>query len=198
MTVVSNDPIWWPIISWHMSFSHWTCSPFAAAAVVVYDLSEQNKCSTIAHIFMVMIIPVLTLGEEVELIWIRYIGILYNVNYATGIAYRCNVHYHVQYCNLDKCGRIYHVGQIDHRGLFPSADEISRALFYKMSSYIGSQIFYGTLSILVDLQIFVLGPRLILSVREYHAKLVVNSDAKTSMNSIVFQERVHISTSSTV
>jgi hypothetical protein len=47
-------------------------------------------------------------------------------------------------------------------------------------------------------QMFVLGPRLILSVREYHAKLVADSDAETSMNSIVFQEHVHISTSSTV
>jgi hypothetical protein len=47
-------------------------------------------------------------------------------------------------------------------------------------------------------QMFVLGPRLILSVREYHAKLVVNSDAETSQNSIVLQEHVHISTSGTV
>ena len=44
----------------------------------------------------------------------------------------------------------------------------------------------------------VLGPRLILSVRECHAKLVAYSDADTSMNSIVFQEFVHVSTSSTV
>ncbi|KAG1800061.1 hypothetical protein EV424DRAFT_1438787 [Suillus variegatus] len=35
-------------------------------------------------------------------------------------------------------------------------------------------------------------------VREYHAKLVAYSDAETSMNLIVFQERVHVSTSSTV
>jgi hypothetical protein len=45
---------------------------------------------------------------------------------------------------------------------------------------------------------FVLGPRLILGIREYHAKLVADSDAEASMNSIVFQEHVHISTSSTV
>jgi hypothetical protein len=54
-----------------------------------------------------------------------------------------------------------------------------------------SQIFFGV-------QIFVLGPRLILSVREYYAKLLARSDAETSMNSIVFQERTHVSTSSTV
>ncbi|KAG2359375.1 hypothetical protein BDR07DRAFT_1415271 [Suillus spraguei] len=68
-------------------------------------------------------------------------------------------------------------------------------------STIGDCFKYDTLrclQILSGVQMFVLGPRLILSVREYHAKLVVNSDADTSMNSIVFQERVHISTSSTV
>jgi hypothetical protein len=56
----------------------------------------------------------------------------------------------------------------------------------------------GTVNVLVVVQMFVLGPRLILSVREYHAKLIADSDTETSMNSIVFQEHVHISTSSTV
>jgi hypothetical protein len=56
----------------------------------------------------------------------------------------------------------------------------------------------GSLQILLGVQLFVLGPRLILSVREYHVKLVASSDADTSMNSIVFQEHVHISTSGTV
>jgi hypothetical protein len=45
---------------------------------------------------------------------------------------------------------------------------------------------------------FVLGPRLILGVREYYAKLVANSDAATGMTSIAFQERVEISTGSGV
>jgi len=48
------------------------------------------------------------------------------------------------------------------------------------------------------MQMFVLGPRLILSVRVYHTKLLAESDAETSMASIVFQQRVHVSTSSTV
>ncbi|KAG2079290.1 hypothetical protein BDR04DRAFT_1146988 [Suillus decipiens] len=43
-----------------------------------------------------------------------------------------------------------------------------------------------------DVQMFVLGPRLILGVREYHAKLVTDSDAATDMTSIAFQERVHL------
>ncbi|KAG2030154.1 hypothetical protein BDR03DRAFT_974926 [Suillus americanus] len=42
--------------------------------------------------------------------------------------------------------------------------------------------------------IFVLGPRLILGIREYHANLLTNSDAATDMTSIAFRERVHIST----
>ncbi|KAG1830643.1 hypothetical protein EV424DRAFT_270074 [Suillus variegatus] len=66
------------------------------------------------------------------------------------------------------------------------------------SSSIVAQMLEGALQILLVVQMFVLGPRLILSVREYHAKLVAYSDAETSMNSIVFQERVHVSTSSTV
>jgi hypothetical protein len=43
-------------------------------------------------------------------------------------------------------------------------------------------------------QMFVLGPRLILGVREYHTKLVANSDAASGMTSIAFQERIRIST----
>ncbi|KAG2341235.1 hypothetical protein BDR05DRAFT_965648 [Suillus weaverae] len=56
----------------------------------------------------------------------------------------------------------------------------------------------GALQVFLSVQMFVLGPRLILSVREYHAKLVAGSDAEISMTSIVFQERVHVSTNSTV
>jgi len=54
--------------------------------------------------------------------------------------------------------------------------------------------FYGLLQILNVVQMFVLGPRLILGVREYNAKLVADSDAATCVTSVAFQERVHIST----
>ncbi|KIK33688.1 hypothetical protein CY34DRAFT_813454 [Suillus luteus UH-Slu-Lm8-n1] len=70
MTVVSNDPNWWPIIDFQLSHSYWIA---AAGVVVLHDW-------------------VLTLGREIELIWkprwslmgvlyliIRYIGILYAV-----------------------------------------------------------------------------------------------------------------------
>jgi hypothetical protein len=59
-------------------------------------------------------------------------------------------------------------------------------------------IISGADEVLFIVQMFVLGPRLILSVREYHAKLVADSDSETSMSSIVFQEHVHISTSGIV
>ncbi|KAG1768802.1 hypothetical protein EDD22DRAFT_210604 [Suillus occidentalis] len=66
------------------------------------------------------------------------------------------------------------------------------------SSYFIESVLFGSRQVLSALQMFVLGPRLILSVRECHAKLVAYSDADFSMNSIVFQERVHVSTSNTV
>jgi hypothetical protein len=40
---------------------------------------------------------------------------------------------------------------------------------------------------------FIMGPRLILGVREYNAKLMANLDEATAMTSIAFQGRVHIS-----
>ncbi|KAG2058204.1 hypothetical protein BDR06DRAFT_1004413 [Suillus hirtellus] len=61
-----------------------------------------------------------------------------------------------------------------------------------------TQIIFGFVQILTNVQMFVLGPRLIIGVREYHAKLVADADAATGMASIAFQERVHISTGSGV
>lgn len=43
-------------------------------------------------------------------------------------------------------------------------------------------------------QMFVLGPRLILSIREYHTKLVDNSDAGTGISTIAFREHGYVST----
>ncbi|KAG1798145.1 uncharacterized protein HD556DRAFT_1353359 [Suillus plorans] len=63
---------------------------------------------------------------------------------------------------------------------------------------LGAHIISWFLQIFEVVQMFVLGPRLILGIREYHAKLVANSDVATGMTSIAFQERVHISTGSGV
>jgi hypothetical protein len=57
-------------------------------------------------------------------------------------------------------------------------------------------IYDGVYQIAAVVQVYVLGPRLILSVREYHAKLVAKSEAGSGMASIAFQERIHISTGS--
>lgn len=59
-------------------------------------------------------------------------------------------------------------------------------------------IYDGALQFLSTLQMFVLGPHLILSVREYNTKLVDYSDTGTHMTSIAFQGRTHVSTSNTV
>jgi hypothetical protein len=45
---------------------------------------------------------------------------------------------------------------------------------------------------------FVLGPRLILGIRDYNAKLVTDSDAATNMASIAFQERMPMLTVSSM
>ncbi|KAG1748431.1 uncharacterized protein EDB91DRAFT_878893 [Suillus paluster] len=61
-----------------------------------------------------------------------------------------------------------------------------------------NHISVGVLQIFLFVQMFVLGPRLILGVRHYHAELLAGSDAGTAMTSIFFQERVHVSTCSSV
>jgi len=70
--------------------------------------------------------------------------------------------------------------------------------FQQNSTSVAVGILYGILQFTRGAQMFILGPRLILGVREYHANLVANSDEGTGMGSIVFQERVHISTGSGV
>ncbi|KAG2033914.1 hypothetical protein BDR03DRAFT_649609 [Suillus americanus] len=62
------------------------------------------------------------------------------------------------------------------------------------SSSLGVYIYNGILQIAQAVQLFILGPRLILSVREYHAKAMANSDERTDMSTIAFQELAHKST----
>ncbi|KAG1801029.1 uncharacterized protein HD556DRAFT_1439021 [Suillus plorans] len=304
MTVIFNDPSWWPTINSNIIFSYWTV---AAGVMVVYDW-------------------VLTLGQEIELIWrqrwsfmtvlylvVRYIGIPYavvsvlgnTVNYAlngifgviyamlgvimiarlyamylgsrmmltsllaislaviiacavTGsIAIKDTVAEELMLSGMHMCDykdegndqllylmfwMIYTVWEVlalclsvwitvkhfrDPRRPRPSIGSTtgdffrvlirSHVLYFasfvclscfelaihsaelmNTHSTIGVQILGGPSDILLSMQMFVLGPRLILSVREYHATLVADFDAEDSMNSIVFQEHVLISTSSTV
>ncbi|KAG1798100.1 uncharacterized protein HD556DRAFT_218201 [Suillus plorans] len=63
---------------------------------------------------------------------------------------------------------------------------------------LGIEIYYGFVSIFEIAQMSVLGPRLILGVREYYAKLVADYDTASAMTSVAFEERVHVETSSSV
>lgn len=56
------------------------------------------------------------------------------------------------------------------------------------SNSVGADVYAGILEFVSIAQMFVLGPRLILSVRDFNAKLVTDSDAGIDMPSIVFQE----------
>ncbi|KAG2051469.1 hypothetical protein BDR06DRAFT_973785 [Suillus hirtellus] len=60
------------------------------------------------------------------------------------------------------------------------------------------QIYYGFSIISAAMQLSVLGPRLILSVREYHAKLVADSDTTSTMTSIAFQDRIDVENNSSI
>jgi hypothetical protein len=59
-------------------------------------------------------------------------------------------------------------------------------------------VYYGVLQVLLFVQMFVLGPRLILGVREHDAKIAVYSDSGPSFTTIIFQEREFVSTDSHV
>ncbi|KAG2035236.1 hypothetical protein BDR03DRAFT_983836 [Suillus americanus] len=72
-----------------------------------------------------------------------------------------------------------------------SAEQVVLSGTYHGKYYQG--LFYGVNDNSYELlcKSSVLGPRLILGVREYHAKLVIDSDAGLSMISIAFQEPAH-------
>lgn len=62
---------------------------------------------------------------------------------------------------------------------------------FSASSSAGAQIYRGILEFATLLQMFVVGPRLILSVREYHAKLMPNFEEGTDSNHpIAFREYI--------
>ncbi|KAG1780347.1 hypothetical protein EV702DRAFT_774984 [Suillus placidus] len=68
---------------------------------------------------------------------------------------------------------------------------------FSASSSVGAQVYRGILEFATLLQMFVVGPRLILSVREYHAKLVPNfEEGIDSVYSLVFREPTPESTGS--
>jgi hypothetical protein len=62
------------------------------------------------------------------------------------------------------------------------------------SSSTGTEIYLGVVEIFLLVQMFVLGPRLLLSVREYHAKLVAIPETESNITTIAFQEGIYTST----
>jgi len=63
---------------------------------------------------------------------------------------------------------------------------------------VGDEFYAGVLAISLAVQMFVLAPRLILSIRQYNAKVVAESDEATAMTSIAFQQRTQMSTGNDV
>lgn len=61
------------------------------------------------------------------------------------------------------------------------------------TSPVGSLIYSGVLQILWNVQMFVLGPRLILSVRAFDAKLMADSETETGITTIDFREHIRMS-----
>ncbi|KAG1809775.1 uncharacterized protein HD556DRAFT_1435502 [Suillus plorans] len=61
-------------------------------------------------------------------------------------------------------------------------------------SSVGAELYYAVALLSSLLQMFLLGPRLVLSVREHSTRLVVDSDRATVMTTIVFQECTPVST----
>lgn len=66
------------------------------------------------------------------------------------------------------------------------------------SNSVGAMTYHGIIDVLSVVQMFVLGPRLILGVREYNAKLVADSNPGTHMTSVIFQPYAYTSTTSVV
>ncbi|KAG2361991.1 hypothetical protein BDR07DRAFT_1407953 [Suillus spraguei] len=63
------------------------------------------------------------------------------------------------------------------------------------TSRVGTQVYRGFLELVTLFQMFVIGPRLILSVREHHAEFLANSDRTLEMPTLAFEERLQESSS---
>ncbi|OAX33519.1 hypothetical protein K503DRAFT_518464 [Rhizopogon vinicolor AM-OR11-026] len=74
MTVVSNDPVWWPDIEWNQSYSYFIV---ASSAMVVYDWA-------------------LSFEQEVDLFWATL------VCHDSAIS-QCSLHRNTVFCKPDAC-----------------------------------------------------------------------------------------------
>ncbi|KAG1779127.1 hypothetical protein EV702DRAFT_1277532 [Suillus placidus] len=97
--------------------------------------------------------------------------------------------------NLSTIDDLFPVLMKTHAAYFVSFAAVSCfQLVYDSSTINESAMGYvfAVIQSLWSLQLFVLGPRLILSIREYHAKLIADSNGETSISMIAFQEDVHV------
>ncbi|KAJ8588804.1 hypothetical protein M405DRAFT_862643 [Rhizopogon salebrosus TDB-379] len=69
MTVVSNDPIWWPVINSLRVYSYFLVVSFT---VVLYDWGEP--CNAHQRNVDIPTTPALTFGQEFELVWVSTVA----------------------------------------------------------------------------------------------------------------------------
>ncbi|KIK45035.1 hypothetical protein CY34DRAFT_10624 [Suillus luteus UH-Slu-Lm8-n1] len=110
------------------------------------------------------------------------------------------------FCGLQRPSHIWAIEDLimvlmkTHTAYFVSFTTVSCVqLVYDSSAIDTSSMGYifAVLEFFWSLQLFVSGPRLILSVREYNAKFAANSNAEAGTSAIVFQEHGHILSRST-
>ncbi|KAG2104642.1 uncharacterized protein F5147DRAFT_654315 [Suillus discolor] len=155
----------------------------AGCNITMYALTGANVVITVMlGVIMIARLHAMYQGSRMMLIFLVIVFLA--VNIASGVISSIDVKYIVAGSTIGDCFRVLiqsHVlyfARVSPEFLNPN--------------FIGSQMLNGALQILLFVQMFVMGPRLILSVREYHAKFVACSDAETSMNSIVFQEHTNL------
>ncbi|KAG2138274.1 hypothetical protein BD769DRAFT_1384788 [Suillus cothurnatus] len=188
MTLVSNDPSWWPIINVNLIASYFAV---AESVGIMYDWE-------------------LTFGKEVELIWVRYTGIGYAVQSSNNFDNRFSEHSTLMLSipakttELSCRGRYYWARSrkvlIFLVVIFLAITITNVVMISVMMKQITVDWFIvsDVLSGITVCAVVCAGTRLVLGVREYYAELLANSDTATAMTSIAFQEHINVSTGSTM
>ncbi|OAX30956.1 hypothetical protein K503DRAFT_788141 [Rhizopogon vinicolor AM-OR11-026] len=190
MTLISDDPSGWPLLSFWLGYRY---SDVASLIVVLYDwdatlvphgrpisqctqliLLRNRTCANKASLAISIAILSARSKSPPDLVD-RRSTVLAEARDWTGFIVNAMLEAH--------CTSTYDSSIYDH---FSSLQQNSYS--------VGSEIFGGAIQIAGVMQMFVLGPRLILDVRKFHANLVANSGEGTGMTSIAFQGRIDVST----
>ncbi|KAG2034520.1 hypothetical protein BDR03DRAFT_595605 [Suillus americanus] len=215
MTPISNDSTWWRIISSNIDYSYLI---LASSAVLIYDWAltfgqEKQRWSLMTVLYMcvrymgitydiVNMLITLPSGSATDVVSdftfyiIDWMGFVTAAILVITIARLHAMHQRSRkmLIFLVAVFLAVHVaciviGTIDI--MYFAEEKLVLPGVYLLGTVVND----GILEILVVVQLFVLGSRLIISIREHHAKLVSDSAAGTTLASIAFQERVHVSTS---